>query len=230
MGLAEVQTALARLFTEPEMRSRFDSDPLSVAALLRLSREEACSLAKVSVQLLEHYATSLRRKRCNDAQKILPLTHRLLGREFAPLFMRYLEQASLPVGPVRAIHDALGFTAFLRGRAAASTTEPPYVADLAAYEAARRVAATPGRHCFMRVFRYPVAQLAAASWKGAAVDAYTRPRRTFALWIRLSKQGPSWHVLYSLPLNEGTVDTTEGDHGRGCQHLPPVITLNNDEH
>ncbi len=79
MGLARLQEVLAQLYTDAALRERFFADPQGVSEALGLQPEEAQQLTQLSAPQVDFFAESLKRKRLNEACKLLPLTRRVLG-------------------------------------------------------------------------------------------------------------------------------------------------------
>jgi hypothetical protein len=192
MGLVEVQGALARLYIDPALRDRFFADPAAVAAELGLGAEEARGLAGVSRQHVEQYADSLRRKRRDQARRIIPIAARALGDRFDGLFERYMSESE-PRGSKADLEDAAGFVAAL-GRWA-DEDRPAWVVDLARYELAWRQAARSGCRPLLRTFRFPAARLAA----GRVAAGLIVPRPTLALWWRPTPRGRIRHIVITAP-------------------------------
>ncbi len=86
MGLAAVQTALARLYTDAAWRDRFLAEPALAGPEAGLDAAETARLAALPPTQVELVATSLRRKRLGEVARLLPLTHRALKPRFAALF------------------------------------------------------------------------------------------------------------------------------------------------
>ena len=163
MGLAEVQKALARLSIDPALRDRFFADPDATAAELSLAAADVPVLAQIPRGQVEQFADSLRRKRHQQVRRVIPITARALGRQFAALFDRYIDE-SPPRGSSADIGDAIGFVAAIARLA--DRLEPEWAIDLARYELAWREAAQAGRVPIVRLFRFPVARLATLPDRG----------------------------------------------------------------
>jgi hypothetical protein len=191
MGLAEVQQVLARLSIDPALRDRFFADPDAVGAELGLAVEETLGLARIPRKQVEQFADSLRRKRRDQVRRIIPITARSLGREFAHLFDRYVDE-SPPRGSKADFDDAVGFVAAIRRWA--DPLEPEWAVDLARYELAWREAARAGRVPIVRIFRFPVARLATEQER-----APVAPRATLACWWRPPARGPILHFVITIP-------------------------------
>jgi hypothetical protein len=191
MALAEVQRALARLYTDGEAREGFLADPAAGGAALGLSAADAALLAGLPAQQLRFFAASLRRKRLGEVAKRLPLTHQALGARFAALFWRYAD-TYLPSGTKKHRQDAIAFAAFI----AAERPDPPWAGDLARYEAAWLQDSEPARRAVLQRFHYPVDRLAHAVAMGIAPPV---PRPTLVLWLRLWSGGRLRHAAVALP-------------------------------
>jgi hypothetical protein len=219
MGVAEVQSALARLYVDPSLRARFVADPTATAAELGLVDEDAKLLARVPAEQVERYAGALRRKRMDQARQALPLSARILGDRFAGLFARYAAEAP-PRGSRADLDDPLAFARALGRWAGAGGLEPAWIAELARYELAWRQAARAGRVPVVRTFRFPVDSVA----RGLAVGTDTGligPRRTIVFWWRPTARSALRHAAIRMP----TVDRRGlGLVGRRGKDAPGVST------
>jgi hypothetical protein len=176
MAVAEVQKALARLFTDKAAREAFLADPQSAAAILGLDERDATLLSAVAPPELQRFSASLASKRVLDARKATPLVAEALGARFGPLF------AVLPDSrdPVR---QAEAFAAYLVTLARQKKVEPPWIGELARYEAACVAARRPGFVFKLRFFRHPVGPIAVALARGALVEEACAGF-SLGLWIR----------------------------------------------
>jgi hypothetical protein len=193
MGLAEIQSALARLYVDPALRDRFFADPAAVGDELELCEAEARGLAEVSRRQVEQFAGSLKNKRREQVRRFLPIAARALGGRFGGLFARYVD-GSAPRGSRADLDDALGFV-----EALARWTDddrPPWAVEVARYELAWYQAARSGRRPVVRAFRYSVARLAT----GRRLDSSpVEPRPTLAIWWRPTPRGRIRHLVVTLP-------------------------------
>jgi hypothetical protein len=197
MGLAEVQAALARLYTDAAWREAFLAAPETTGGALGLDPAEARALAAQPAPRLRFVADSLRRKRLNEVVKLLPSAHRALGPRFAALFWQFAD-GYLPRGPHRHRADARAFAAFVAQTARAAPLDPPWAADLLAYEAAWLEAADPACRVLVRRFALDPRPLAHALAQG--LPPPTPPRRpTLALWLRPLPHRAAWHQIIPLP-------------------------------
>lgn len=191
MGLTEVQRALARISIDPALRARFFADPAVVGAEFGLIVRDALGLAQISRRQLEQFAESLHRKRRDQVRRVIPIAARALGRDYAALFERYLDQ-SAPRGSKADLDDAAGFVAAMGEWA--DDIEPGWAVELARYELTWRQAACAGRVPLVRIFRFPVAELAT----GCETEPVA-PRATVACWWRPSQRATLRHLVLSLP-------------------------------
>jgi hypothetical protein len=115
MGLAEVQHALARLYTEADARSGLREDREAFAQRFQLSAAEADSLAENVLEEAESFARSLARKRFDEAMRAATLLREILGERLGELFAGYA--AVTPLGASRnPALDTLGFIRWLLKR------------------------------------------------------------------------------------------------------------------
>ena len=192
MGLAEIQGALARLYVDPSLRGRFFADPAGVAVELGLGAEEARELAGVSRRQVEQFADSLRRKRRGQVRRYLPMASRALGARYGALFERYIAEA-VPRGSRADIEDAIGFVDALRRWG--DGDRPPWVVELARYELAWSQSVLAGRRPVIRVFRFPVGELA----RDRRFEGPIAPRPTLGIWWRPTGRGRLRHSWIAFP-------------------------------
>jgi hypothetical protein len=186
MGLRETQALLARLFTDAQLRRAFFEAPVATGKGFGLGAAEAETLARLDRREVEDFARSLLGKRALDARKALPLTARALGEAFDPLLFDAIEG---PPAPQRHRADAAALATLLASR----RCEPPWIGDLARYEMAFVSAGRPGALFLMRVFDWPVDDIARQMMAGAAVQA--GPRRRVGLWWRAPGGRLFWRVF-----------------------------------
>jgi hypothetical protein len=203
MGLAEVQSVLARLSIDPALRDRLFAAPAKVGDELGLVAAESLALARLSRHQLEQFADSLRRKRRDQVRRVIPIAARALGRNFAVLFERYIAE-SPPRGSKADLDDAARFVAALSRWA--DQLEPEWVADVSRYELAWRQAARAGRFPIVRTFRFPVAQLIRGQQPGPVLR-----RGALAFWWRPARLRTVWHCVITIPMPRFRVWQTKGE-------------------
>ena len=191
MGLAQVQAALARLFTDAGLRARFFADPIEVGRGLGLDQSETSDLASLSTGHVADFAATLRRKRVDDLRKLLPLTALALGDSFAG---RASDAIQGPNPPRRSLDDAQSLVDHL---ARLPSPDPPWAPDLASYERSFRLAERMRLGIRVRLFRFPVGRLAVAIHRGDPIPpASTRFR--LGVWARLPGRRGVIHRLLAL--------------------------------
>lgn len=110
MGLAEMQSALARLYTSVGAREELRSDCARFAEQHRLSNAEAETLAGSVLDDAEEFASALARKRFAEAIKAIPTVEAILGAKLHELFSAYARVT--PLGSQR--NPALDALEFIR--------------------------------------------------------------------------------------------------------------------
>ena len=112
MGLQEQQNVLARMYTDPEYRAAFLSDPHSVGNKDGLSSDEVSDIAAISQSELGFFSDSLVWKRRREVEKLLPLVRKALGDNFDRAFEAF--SASYNHQSVKKhLEDAIEFCKFL---------------------------------------------------------------------------------------------------------------------
>jgi hypothetical protein len=196
MALADVQAVLARLFTDAPFRDSFFGDPVAVGRASGLDPAEAQTLAALSRNEVDGFAGTIRRKRADDVSKVLPLTTRVLGGAYRDHILPATDGA-----PRQGRHrgDARALAAHLGRMARTGQLEPPWAADLARYELAFGDALHRPAGFLVRRFRYPVARLAAAIFRGAPVGQgglEVKPRVTIGVWVRWPGRRGLFHRVW----------------------------------
>jgi hypothetical protein len=113
MPLAEVQRALAHLYTDENARARLRSDPADFARRFALGPADLAQISPVPAARFHAYADSLDRKRANECVRMLPVSARAAGPRFRADFLRYARSTALGNGVWRYRDDAVRFAAWL---------------------------------------------------------------------------------------------------------------------
>jgi hypothetical protein len=115
MGLAELQGALAHLYTDAAARDQLRADRAAFALRHGLSAEEAQALAQDVLDDAQYFAASLFRKRRDETARAMPLAVETLGPRFHGVFQQFA--ATHPLGAMRnPALDALAFLEWLPAR------------------------------------------------------------------------------------------------------------------
>lgn len=113
MSLKEQQNLLARLYTDSDLREEFFIEPDKIGFDFSLTRQEIAEIVEIAPQALDFFAESLFWKRLREAEKFIPLTVKILNRDFQPLFRRF-SQTFNPQTVKKHHEDALEFCRFLQ--------------------------------------------------------------------------------------------------------------------
>ena len=218
MGLEEAQRGLAILLTNDALREQFAADPQSAARTLNLTPQDAAQLAAMAQNQVERFARSLRAKRWNEIQKLLPLSCRAAqsaGMGLRLIFLQFA-QTYTPQGGRRHAQDALQFAAWIgqqssRTRTASDAILPAlpaelltqnaaWLPDLLRYEAAwLEMNLMPSRWGLLRRFEYPVPALARVGENGLPAPAVMPIQPLVIVWLRLSPRGRLRHWILPMP-------------------------------
>jgi hypothetical protein len=191
MALAEVQKALARLFTDAALREVFLSDPQHGAARLGLDAIDARLLGAIAPKELRSFVASLSAKRALDARRRTPLVAAALANRFETHFEAASSRSDADV-----VEQADALARRLSALARDGQIEPCWIGDLARYEAA--CVAASNKRFFVRAhwFRYPIGVIVTALLAGAAM-ADIPSRRSLGVWLRYPG-GRLWRRLWSV--------------------------------
>lgn len=197
MSLVEIQRTLARLYTDATLRERFFGDPVGVGRELGLSDEEARELSRLPAQKVDSFADSLRAKRLLEVTKLLPMTNRILGGEFAAHFKTYAADYS-PAGVKKHLGDALAFASYLETKVRRASEHPRWLLDLLRYEQARLKAADPARRVVAGLFRHDISRLVRSVARREETPAAEK-RLTVAVWWRPQRRGTVRYAVLTAP-------------------------------
>lgn len=197
MGLAEVQSTLARIYTDAELRERFFGDPLKVGREIGLSAEDSRTLAQMSAAQVNTFADSLYGKRLLGVGKLLAMTRRTLGDRFDAHFRRYTA-APVEGGTPQYLDDALKFAIYLEEQLREERVGSGWTLDLLRYEKARLKAADPKRRVVAAYFRHDISRLVRSVARREESPTVVK-RATVALWVRSKRHGPVRYSSFSAP-------------------------------
>lgn len=173
-----MQSLLARLYTDADLRERFLAEPDKIGRENSLNEKEIEQIAEVLPEELRFFAESLFHKRLHEVEKLLPLTQSGLGEKFAAYFREFSNQF-VPNSIKKHLEDAIAFADFLEHQ----RLEPLWLSDLVRFERARLEFNNLGKRFIFRRFQYDIREI---SRKGAEAQSF-KPRRTFAVWLKIGK-------------------------------------------
>lgn len=182
MGSLEIQSWLARLYTDPHVLKRFLADRQSFS--VGMQPETAAFLQELDGSQLDYFASSLLSKRTRDASKMVPLLQNLLESRFRPYFSRFAEK-SVSTGAHKPVSDAMAFCDWLSGCDELENV----LRDAARYERMRlnltmkleRLGSSPGRFRALPR-RVPVVFLKRFSWNFPCLVDPENPVKERATW------------------------------------------------
>jgi hypothetical protein len=178
MPLAEQQKFLARLYTDERLRREFFDAPGATGWAHDLTADEIAEIAGMMAEELDYFAATLFWKRLREAEKLLPLTKRLLGEEFTTLF-RAFSAGYNPQSIKKHLEDALQFAAYL-----ARADVSGLARDAARFEAAKLKFYGTGRKIVVCRLSHDVTEITRGEPAAGAVPK----KKRLAVWIRIGKQ------------------------------------------
>lgn len=191
MSLAETQKLLARLYTDADLREQFLAEPFRVGKEHNLNEIEIRQISEVLPAEIRFFAESLFFKRLREVEKLLPLSRKILDKDFEKHF-RDFSAGFQPSAIKKHLEDALQFAEFLRQK----TTEPIWLKDLIAFEAARLEFGLIGKMFVVRRFKFDIREIL-REISGSEEKTKNFPaRRTLAIWFRFSRNGKPRHFIF----------------------------------
>lgn len=112
MSLLNKQNFLARLYTDENFRRRFLFEPEKLGRKNDLNENEIAEIAGIIHAELNFFADSLFWKRLREAEKFLPETKKVLGKDFTSLFRKFSQNYD-PQTVKKHLEDAVEFCDFL---------------------------------------------------------------------------------------------------------------------
>jgi hypothetical protein len=189
MTLEKTQKVLALIYTDKQYRENFFSDNAK-AVDYDLSEAELENLKSISLKQVNFFADSLQYKRLHQAYKFLPIVHKVLGKDFIPLFMEYAGTYA-PAGIKKYLEDAEHFAFYLKANEL--KLKYPWIGDLAYYEIALLKVSNPELKLYICQFRYPVTEIILQINKGEKIKAVKK--KTIIFWYRFRKNGKLQQVV-----------------------------------
>ncbi|MBX7170108.1 MAG: hypothetical protein K1X72_04060 [Pyrinomonadaceae bacterium] len=113
MSLLEQQNFLARIFTDETLRQTFWENPQIVGIENGLDEVEIVQIKSIIPEDLNFFADSLLHKRLNEVEKLLPLTKKILEKDFGKYF-REFSQIFQPITVKKHLEDAIEFCKYLQ--------------------------------------------------------------------------------------------------------------------
>ncbi|HEX8734694.1 MAG TPA: hypothetical protein VF721_05175 [Pyrinomonadaceae bacterium] len=190
MSLQDVQNLLARIFTDEDLRLRFLQEPQKIGAENNLSDDEIIQIRQLLPEQINFFADSLFYKRLREVEKLLPLTRKVLQKDFEKYFREFANQFQ-PQTIKKHLEDAVKFADFLT----AKKIEPIWAKDLASFEQARLAFNNSAKRLLLRRFDFDIREiLKEISRAGANARSDFPKRKTFAVWLKIGAR--TKHFIY----------------------------------
>ncbi|HLM00969.1 MAG TPA: hypothetical protein VK400_07920 [Pyrinomonadaceae bacterium] len=190
MSLQDVQNLLARIFTNEDLRLRFLREPQKIGAENNLIDAEIEQIRQLLPEQINFFADSLFSKRLHEVGKLLPLTQKILGKDFEKKFREFANQF-LPQTIKKHLEDALEFAEFLQSK----EIEPVRAKDLAKFEQSRLMFYNSEKRFLLKRFDFDIREvLKEISSAGGKAQSDFPKRKTFAVWLRIGKR--TKHFIY----------------------------------
>jgi len=112
MPQIDLDTAIGRLLTDPELRKSFRRNSAITAEQIELNQSDRLAFMALNTEQIEAKAQTLIRKRFHEIKQLLPYTLERMGKEGRVHFLEYAF-ANWPTGHRRHFYDALEFCKYL---------------------------------------------------------------------------------------------------------------------
>ena len=173
MSLLEQQNFTARLFVDDSLRRDFLLEPEKIGLAHNLSENEIGQIKSIAATEITWFADSLFYKRLHEVEKFLPLTRKLLQKDFQNQFREFTKSFH-PKTIKKHLEDAVEFAGFLSKQ----SFEKGWINDLAIYEQARLSFNGYHKPLIIKSFSYDPREFK---------NENPRKKRTFAVWLRIGK-------------------------------------------
>jgi hypothetical protein len=197
MSLSDIEEILARLTADETLRARFVENPFALGRELGLSPTRTRRLRREAAERYDSFAATPRERRFVQVNKLLPLTHRVLGGRFTHYFDRYVVEHGA-VAIERLFGDVLHFAEYLEAKLRDDYLGSGWTLDLLRFEKARVKAADPKRRLVVAYFRHDISRLVrGVARKDAMFEVVVR--RSVAVWWRRRPHDPVRYAAFAAP-------------------------------
>src|SRR5215213_647908 len=197
MALSDIEEILARLSADETLRARFVENPFALGRELGLSPTSTRRLRREAAERYDSFAATPRERRFVQVNKLLPLTHRVLGGRFNHYFDRYVVEHGA-VSVERLFGDVLHFAEYLEEKLRDDYLGSGWTLDLLRFEKARVRAADPNRRLVVAYFRHDISRLVrGVARKDAPFEVVVR--RSAAVWWRRRPRAPVRYAVFGAP-------------------------------
>ena len=197
MSLSDIEQILTRLSADEALRARFVENPFTLGRELGLSPTGTRQLRREAAARFNSFAATPRERRFVQANKLLPLSHRVLRERFTRYFDAYVvEHGAFAVE--RLFGDVLHFAEYLEEKLREDYLGSGWTLDLVRFEKSRVKAADPNRRLVVAHFRHDISRLVRGiARKDAPLEVLVR--RSVAVWWRRRPHEPIRYAAFALP-------------------------------
>src|SRR5215210_5632354 len=197
MALSDIEQILTRLSSDEELRARFVENPFALGRELGLTPTKTRQLRREAASRFDSFAATPRERRFVQVNKLLPLTHRVLGARFTHYFDLYVVEHGAPAVE-RLFGDVLRFAEYLEAKLREDYLGSGWTLDLLRFEKARVKAADPNRRLVVATFRHDISRLVrGVARKDAMFEVVVR--RSVAVWWRRRPRAPVRYAVFGAP-------------------------------
>lgn len=197
MGLSDIEQILGRLSADKDLRARFVENPFAVGRELGLSPAGARQLRREAAEHFDSFAATPRERTFVQINKLLPLSHRVLGARFTNYYDGYVAEHGDPAVE-RLFCDVLRFAEYLEEKLRGDYLGSGWTLDLVRFEKSRLKAADPNRRLVVATFRHDISRLVrGVARKDAMFEVVVR--RSAAVWWRRRPHEPVRYAVFAAP-------------------------------
>ncbi len=180
MSLLDQQNLLAKLYTDENFRREFLSEPEKIGRENFLNEKEISDIKEILPGEINAFADSLFYKRLREAERLLPLTRKILEDSFENYF-REFSSVFNPKSVKKHLEDAFEFSAFLQKK----DFETLWINDLAKFEQAKLEFSGFGKNFVVKSFDFDIRGIFLIKNE---TKIELKKRKTFAVWLRIGKK------------------------------------------
>lgn len=177
MSLFEQQNFLAKLYTDARLRRDFTSEPLKIGGENNLTEIEIQEISEIFHEEINFFAESLLWKRLKEAEKLLPLTRRILNEDFEKSFREFAGNYK-PQTIKKHLADSVEFCRFLQARDSVSIIGK----DVAKFEEAKLRFFNYGKRFVICRLKFDMEEIFREDDKAQRSDLKIKTK--YAVWLR----------------------------------------------
>lgn len=179
MSLLEQQNLLAKLYTDEEFRRKFESEPEKIGRENNLNENEIADIKEILPDEINAFADSLFYKRLREVERFLPLTRKVLEKDFENNFREFSSNYN-PKSVKKHLEDAIEFAKFLREK----DWQIVWLNDLIKLEQSRLEFSGFGKNLMVNVYDFDLRNI---SFQNLDSNSEFSRRKTVEIRIKLGK-------------------------------------------